>query len=222
MMNELLPSGSILGAFLLASFILAVTPGPSVLYIVARSSLQGRQYGLASVGGVALGNFGNAMGASLGLAALFAVSAVAFTVVKWAGAAYLVYLGVKTIRDARKTARMNVTPAPKSAMRIFRDGFFVALLNPKTTIFFAAFLPQFMTATGNIAAQSMALGAVFVAMAAATDTAYALAASGASRFLSGSGKFGKLGSYGVGGIFIGLGLVALIADRPNVHQRSTF
>lgn len=221
MLNELLPSGPTLGAFLFASFILAVTPGPGVLYIVARSTIQGRQYGLASVGGVAVGNFGNALGASLGLVALFAVSAFAFTVVKWTGAAYLIYLGVKAIIDARKTTTVSVKPVPQSMVRIFRDGFFVALLNPKTAIFFAAFLPQFMNPNGNIAAQSIFLGAIFVVIAAATDTVYALAASGASKFLSKSGLFGKLGGFGIGSIFIGLGLTALVSDRPNVPQRST-
>ena len=96
-----LPSGSLLSAFLLASLVLAIIPGPAVLYIVTRSLVQGRRSGLTSVVGVALGNLGNAIGASLGLAALFAVSSVAFTVVKYAGAAYLVYLGVQALRAPR-------------------------------------------------------------------------------------------------------------------------
>jgi len=116
----------VFSAFLIASFILAVTPGPGVLYIVTRSLGQGRRYGLASVAGVALGNLGNAVGASIGLAAVFAVSALAFRVVKYLGALYLVYLGVQAIRrpGAQDETR---APAPASLARIFRDGFVVAL-----------------------------------------------------------------------------------------------
>ena len=97
-MHDLLPAWPLLSAFLVASLVLAVTPGPAVFYIVTRSVAQGRRCGLASVAGVALGNLGNAIGASLGLAVLFAVSSVAFTVVKYAGALYLVYLGVQAMR----------------------------------------------------------------------------------------------------------------------------
>src|SRR5208282_5488413 len=88
----------LLSAFLVASLVLAVTPGPGVFYIVTRSAASGRRHGLASVAGVAIGNLGNAIGASIGLAALFAASSVAFTMVKYAGALYLVYLGVQTLR----------------------------------------------------------------------------------------------------------------------------
>src|SRR5882672_2530306 len=97
-MQHVLPSWPLLSAFLVASLILAVTPGPGVFYIVTRSLLQGRRHGIASVLGVALGNLGNAIGASIGLAALFAISALAFTLVKYAGAAYLVYLGAQALR----------------------------------------------------------------------------------------------------------------------------
>ena len=114
-------------------------------------STQGRACGLASVLGVALGNLSNALGAALGLAALFAVSSAAFTAVKWAGAAYLLYLGIRMWRTASPSA--DATPQALALTQplrgVFRDGFMVALLNPKTTLFFAAFLPQFMHAHGN-------------------------------------------------------------------------
>src|SRR6202795_3646644 len=144
-MHDLLPAWPLLSAFLVASLILAVTPGPAVFYIVTRSVAQGRRCGLASVAGVALGNLGNAIGASLGLAALFALSSVAFTVVKYAGALYLLYLGIQVLRGGAA----NGAPPPGEhapLRRVFGDGFVVALLNPKTTLFFAAFLPQFMHA----------------------------------------------------------------------------
>ena len=209
-MNNLLPGWPLLSAFLIASFILAVTPGPGVFYIVTRSLLQGRRHGLASVAGVALGNLGNAIGASIGLAALFAVSSVAFTVVKYAGAGYLVYLGIQTLR-ARKPEAQADMPQPLPLRRIFRDGFVVALLNPKTAIFFAAFLPQFMSQEAAPALQGIALGALFVVMAAATDSAYALTASAVAPLLAQARGVRSLGRYVTGGAFIGLGLFTALS-----------
>jgi threonine/homoserine/homoserine lactone efflux protein len=181
-----------------------------VFYIVTRSLLQGRRYGLASVAGVALGNLGNAIGASIGLAALFAISSVAFTVVKYAGAAYLVYLGIQALR-ARKAEAEPDMPQPVSLRRIFRDGFVVALLNPKTAIFFAAFLPQFMSQDSAPALQGIALGALFVAIAAVTDSIYALAASAVAPILAQARGIRALGRYATGGAFIGLGLFTAFA-----------
>jgi threonine/homoserine/homoserine lactone efflux protein len=214
-MQQILPSWPLLSAFLAASFILAVTPGPGVFYIVTRSMLQGRRHGLASVAGVALGNLGNAVGASIGLAALFAVSSLAFTVVKYAGALYLVYLGIQALR-APPVGMAGVKPAPAPMARIFRDGFVVALLNPKTALFFAAFLPQFMTAEAAPIVQSIALGSLFVAIAASTDTGYALAAGAAASMVSRAGGLRRLGRFLTGGAFIGLGvLTALGESRHN-------
>jgi threonine/homoserine/homoserine lactone efflux protein len=212
-MIDLLPPWPLLSAFVAASVVLAVTPGPGVFYIVARSLLQGRRHGLASVAGVALGNFGNAVGAALGLAALFAVSSLAFTVVKYAGAVYLVYLGVQTLR-APSVDSTTIAPAAQSLGRIFRDGFLVALLNPKTAIFFAAFLPQFMSPPASPMVQSVALGALFVLIAAVSDTAYALAAGTVAPALKRAGRLRGLGRYLCGGAFIGLGvLTALSSSR---------
>ena len=109
---NVLPTWPLLSVFLAASFILAITPGPGVFYIVARSVAQGRRHGLASVAGVALGNLGNAVGASLGLAALFAVSSTAFTLVKYAGALYLVYLGIQVLRAPGAAAPLPAATAP--------------------------------------------------------------------------------------------------------------
>ena len=149
-------SGPLLAAFLAASFVLAVTPGPGVVYIVARTLAQGRGAGLASVAGVAAGNLCNAVGAALGLAALFAVSSLAFSVVKYAGAAYLIYLGIKALRRPA-TVASPAEFAPPQKRRIARDGFLVALLNPKTALFFAAFLPQFIDPAGSTALQGAML-----------------------------------------------------------------
>jgi threonine/homoserine/homoserine lactone efflux protein len=201
----------VFSAFLIASFILAVTPGPGVLYIVTRSLAQGRRFGLASVAGVALGNLGNAVGASIGLAAVFAVSTLAFTVVKYLGAVYLLYLGVQAIR-APRTGDAAVAPAPASLARIFRDGFVVALLNPKTAVFFAAFLPQFMNAETPAIVQSVTLGSIFVAIAALTDTAYALAAGALAPVLVRARGVRAAGRYLTGGAFIGLAVYTVARD----------
>ena len=213
-MHQVLPSWPLLSAFIAASFVLAVTPGPGVFYIVTRSMLQGRRHGIASVLGVALGNLGNAVGASIGLAALFAISTLAFTIVKYAGAAYLVYLGVQALR-APATDMTAAKPAPAPIARIFRDGFVVALLNPKTAIFFAAFLPQFMSAGAAPIVQSIALGAIFVAIAAMTDTGYALAAGAVAPMLSHARGIRSLGRYVSGGAFIGLGVFTALGGPRN-------
>ena len=204
-------------AFLLASLVLAVTPGPGVAYIVARTLAQGRAAGLASVAGVAAGNLGNALAASIGLAALFAVSAAAFEVVKWAGAAYLGWLGVQALRRPAPTAAAAAGLEARRPARIFRDGFLVALLNPKTTLFFAAFLPQFIDPAAAATPQAASLGAVFVAIAAATDTGYVLLAGAVARALAGRGarRTAALGRYATAATFIGLGLyTATTASRP--------
>src|SRR5215216_6300429 len=114
-MSDLLPPLPLFTAFVAASLLLAVTPGPAVLYIVTRSVSHGRLSGLASVAGVAVGNLGNAIGASLGLAALFAVSSVAFTVVKYLGALYLVWLGVQALRTRAAPAALDDVPLPRAA-----------------------------------------------------------------------------------------------------------
>jgi threonine/homoserine/homoserine lactone efflux protein len=197
-------------AFLFATLVLAVTPGPGVVYIVARTLAQGRAAGIASVAGVALGNLGNALGAAIGLAALFAISSLAFAIVKYAGAAYLVYLGLKALRQPAATQEALRFEAPRLA-RIFRDGAFVALLNPKTAIFFAAFLPQFMDPARSAACQGAMFGAVFVLVAAVTDSAYVLAASVAAGAFAGAKRGLSAGRYLSAATFIGLGIFTAAA-----------
>lgn len=208
-MTELFPPWPLFSAFLLASLVLAVTPGPVVIYVVTRSLVQGRRSGLVSVAGVALGNLGNALAASVGLAALFAISSIAFSVIKYAGALYLVYLGVQMLRASPVENSIAIS-ATVSLKRVFRDGFVVALLNPKTTVFFAAFLPQFLSAGAPPMVQGMALGSLFVAIATITDSAYALAAGAAAPALRGN-VIRRIGRRLGGGVFIGLGLFTALA-----------
>lgn len=209
-MSELVPAWPLFSAFLIASLVLALTPGPGGIYIVTRSLAQGRSSGLLSVAGVALGNLGNALAASMGLAALFAVSSAVFAFVKYAGALYLVYLGVQTLRASSDEARPSV-PRPARHARIFRDGFVVALLNPKTTLFFAAFLPQFLSSDTTPMLQTVTLGTLFVAIAACTDSVYALAAGSVGPALARASGLRVLGRYLSGLVYIGLGVFTALA-----------
>ena len=214
-MDLLFPSWSLMAAFFVASLALALTPGPAVVYVVTRTLAQGRRAGLASVAGVALGNLGNAIGAAIGLAALFAISSLAFTIVKYAGAAYLVYLGIRALRVPQAAVTKNGFGAADHA-RIFRDGFLVALLNPKTAIFFAAFLPQFMDPAGSAMLQSISLGGVFVLVASVTDCGYVLAASTVAPLFGRMRGAGHAGRYVTASTFIGLGIfTAMVGGRGN-------
>jgi threonine/homoserine/homoserine lactone efflux protein len=210
-MGNFLPEWPLLSAFLVASVALAITPGPGVIYIVTRSLAQGRRSGIASVIGVAFGNFGNALAAAVGVGALLSISSTAFSIVKYAGAAYLVYLGIRAFR-APKSETDSVLAKTMHTSRVLRDGFAVALLNPKTTVFFAAFLPQFMSTSASPVLQSMALGTLFVLIAALSDTAYALGASAAAPLLSRASRVKSYGRYFTGSAFVGLGLFTAVSS----------
>jgi threonine/homoserine/homoserine lactone efflux protein len=201
-------------AFILASIVLAVTPGPGVLFLVTRTLSQGRKAGLASIGGVALGDLGNAAAASVGLAAVLGACAPAFAAIKFAGAGYLIFLGLKALR-ARKTADVSA-PIAASSARLFRDGFWVALLNPKTALFFAALLPQFIDPRASALAQSLIFGCVFVSIAMCTDTLYVLAASALTPAVTQRTRWVPYGKYLSAATFIGLGVYAALASpRPS-------
>jgi threonine/homoserine/homoserine lactone efflux protein len=216
MLHSLLMS-STFAAFLIASTILAVTPGPGVIYVVTRTLSRGRQAGLASVGGIALGNLANATAASLGLAALLAASATAFAVMKLAGAAYLVFLGVKSLRARRPLVHVPTAADRASKRRLFADGFLVALLNPKTALFFAALLPQFINPDAAPLAQGLILACVFVAIALCSDTIYVLAAAALAPKFTPSSASRSVGRYLTAATFIGLGVYAAMAGRRPTH-----
>ena len=212
----LLPPWPLFSAFLLASVVLAVTPGPGVFYIVTRSLIQGRSSGLISVAGVALGNLGNAIAASVGLAALFTISSAAFTVVKYAGAIYLVYLGVQMLRESTTEIPAPI-PQAASLRGVFRDGFIVALFNPKTTVFFAAFLPQFLSPDALPIFQTVVLGSLFVVIAAITDSIYALTASSFAPALERARSARRGGRFFGGSILVGLGIYTALAGTRSAR-----
>ena len=212
-MNELLPSVPLLLAFVAAAFVLAVTPGPGVVYIVTRTLAQGRRSGLACVAGVALGNFGNAAAASVGLAAVLATSATAFEVVRYAGAAYLCYLGVQALRSQPTGPASDASSSGN--WRVLGQGFIVALLNPKTTLFFAAFLPPFMQPSAAPTLQALALSAMFVAVAAASDATYVLLAAAVAPVLRATGGAARLGRPVAAAVYFALGIYAAASgSRP--------
>jgi threonine/homoserine/homoserine lactone efflux protein len=200
--------------FVLASLILAITPGPGVVYLVTRTLDQGRGAGFASIAGVAVGNFANAAIACFGLAVVFAVSPRSFMIVKLAGAAYLVFLGLKALRRTGPPARNGrLSHAPRTGA--FRDGVLVALLNPKTAVFFAAFIPEFENPSGSPLGEGLFLGGIFVLIAACTDGIYVFVAGALGPRILHLRSRERLGRYIAGGTFITLGLfVALNGLGP--------
>jgi threonine/homoserine/homoserine lactone efflux protein len=207
-----MPNLAHLPLFILASTVLLLTPGPAVLYIIARSVDQGRRAGLVSVCSIEVGNFVHVIAAALGLSALLLSSALAFSIVKYLGAAYLIYLGVRKL-FAREVLQSTGTNQPQSLRRIFSQGVMVAALNPKTALFFVAFLPQFVEPSrGGIGGQVLVLGCIFVTLAMISDSIYALAAGKVGQLLKGSRSVARAERYVVGGVYIGLGVTAAFAD----------
>jgi len=207
-----LPDWSGLGLFVVAALVLLITPGPAVLYIVTRSIDQGRWAGLVSMLGVHVGTLVHVAAAAVGLSAVLVASATAFTAVKWLGAAYLVYLGVRRILDRTVTGSV-ASGRPRRLRRAFLDGVVVNTLNPKTALFFLAFLPQFVDLSrGRAGAQILGLGLLFVLLGTLTDGAYALGAGTAARWLRGRPRFLAGERWVSGGVYIGLGVVAAVSS----------
>ncbi len=197
--------------FVGAALALLLVPGPAVLYIVARSVNQGRLAGLVSVLGIETAGLFHVVAATLGLSAILLTSALAFDVVKYLGAAYLVYLGIRTL-FAPEDKQASEAEDPSSLWRIYAQGVIVNLLNPKTALFFFAFLPQFVDISkGNPTLQIMSLGILFVAMATCTDGAYALLSSSVANRLKGNASFLKRQRYLTGMVYVGLGVTTALS-----------
>ncbi len=209
-MHLILPGAANLSLFISAALVLLLIPGPAVLFIIGRSMAQGRLAGLVSDVGIHSATLVHVLAAALGLSAILASSALAFGMVKYAGAAYLVWLGLRRI-FGREAASGQQARAPVGYRRLWRDGFVVNLLNPKTALFFLAFLPQFVDpARGSAAAQVVTLGLVFVMIGFVTDGCYAMAAGTAGRWLRQSRAWLGFERYVSGALFIGLGLFAAL------------
>ncbi len=194
-------------AFALASLVLLVIPGPAVIYILNRSVSDGRRVGLAAVGGLELGNFMHAIAATVGLSAVLATSAAAFSVVKWLGAGYLIYVGIRTL--TRVPTALDTSMSKTSLRRSFVQGVVVNTLNPKVALFFLSFLPQFIdTSRGSPALQSFIFGSIFVLLGFLSDGAYAMVASGLRDTLLRGRALPIVQRYVAGVVFIALGIVA--------------
>lgn len=210
-----MPSFHALLAFALASIVLIEIPGPSLLFALGRALSAGRREAIVSVVGNALGLLGQVAAVAVGLGAVVAASATAFTVLKLIGGIYVAYLGVQAIRH-RRDARLALdatTAAPLPAWRALRTGMLVGATNPKTVVFFVAFLPQFVSRAHPAGPQLLVLGLIFAALAVASDTCWVLAASRAKAwFAREPQRLDRLGATG-GVMMIGLGGVLLTAGN---------
>lgn len=197
--------------FALASIAILVIPGPAVLYILNRSVSDGRRVGLAAVAGIELGTFVHVLAATAGLSAVVASSATAFNTVKWFGAAYLIFVGVRTL--LHRPAALDTDRAGVSPRRAFHQGVVVNVLNPKVALFFLSFLPQFIHPDrGHPAAQAFVLGLEFVVIACLSDGLYAIVASGLRDVLMRGRSLQFVQRYVAGTVFIGLGVIAASAS----------
>ena len=202
---------SSLEAFAAASFLLLIIPGPALIYILNRSVSDGREVALAAVAGLELGNFMHVIAATAGLSAVLAASATAFNIVKWMGAVYLVYVGVRTLLT--KPTALSASNTVMTPSKAFRQGFVVNTLNPKVALFFLSFLPQFIDSDNGAAwLQSLVLGLVFVVMACITDSTFAIGASSLRTFLLRGRALPFVQRWMAGSVFILLGVFAARAS----------
>jgi len=198
-----MPDGAHLAAFAGAALVLAVLPGPGMLYVLARSLAGGTKTGLRSTAGTALGGMGHVLAATLGVSALIMASATAFEALRVAGAAYLVWLGVQTLRSARTALDPGALPGADNA---FRQGVITELLNPKTAPFFLTFLPQFVQPQrGSLAAQLLLLGTASVLLNSSSDVLVAVLSGRLGVLLRRSPRWWKRQRVSSGLLLIGLG-----------------
>ncbi|HWL42866.1 MAG TPA: LysE family translocator [Ilumatobacter sp.] len=208
-----MPSASSIAVFVAATFVFLVIPGPAVMYVVTRSMTQGRRAGLVSVAGIHTGTLVHVAAAVLGLSAVLAASATAFTVVKLAGAGYLVYLGLRALLS-RADDVDEPHLAPRSNRRLYLDGALVNLLNPKTAVFFVAFVPQFVEPNAEHATlQLLVISAVVVVMGLVCDSSWALASGWLGGRLRGRVDIARRTRKASGVVYIALGAVTALTGR---------
>ena len=209
-----MPEAHTLLVFGAASVVFLAIPGPSVIYIVSRSLAEGRRAGIVSALGVQAGGLIHVIAATVGVSALLASSAAAFSVVKYAGAAYLIYLGVRRLLDDGETPD-DAQPAGRS--RLFWQGMLVNGLNPKTALFFLAFLPQFVDPGHAVAPQVLVLGCFFLVLATLSDSTYAVVAGTVRGWLGGRRRCLERLS---GCSYVGLGVLAALSpgSSSSAHE----
>ncbi|WP_084264847.1 LysE family translocator [Actinomadura macra] len=196
--------------FLLAAVTLVAVPGPNHLYITTRSIGEGRRAGILSAFGVQTGTLVHVAAAAAGLSAVVAASATAFGALRYAGAAYLVYLAYRTLRGGDDREEMRIRP--QTPLRVYLDGMLVNVLNPKVVLFFLAFLPQFVDQdAGAVPAQIVVLGLVLSSIGLIADLTYAVAAGSIGAWLRARPSFQRRQRYVTGAIYLGLGAAAVFA-----------
>ena len=206
-----MPSPSILALYAVAAVIVLLVPGPAVLYIVSQSLRQGRRAGIASVLGIHAGTLVQVAVAVLGGSYLLLTSALTYSLVKYLGAAYLIYLGVRKLLGRDEPRAIEAGAPPRSTALLFYQGMFVNVLNPKLALFFFAFLPQFVDRSrGAVPVQVATFGIVFVLLGLCTDGCYALVAGTVGPWLRGHARLLRGERYVVGTTFIGLGVAAAL------------
>ncbi len=211
-----MPHVSQLAVFIAGTVIIVAIPGPNILYLIARSIHQGRAAGLASMLGIEAATAIHICAATLGLTSVLASSALAFSTIKYLGAAYLVYLGVRKLLAGEGPSQREIAPE-RELKNVFAQGFLVNLLNPKTALFFLAFLPQFVDArSGSVPLQIVSFGLILVLLATTIELAYVLLASRLGGWLRGDERSSRRWRYLAGATYLGLGLAtALVAP----HER---
>ena len=203
-------------AFALVSALLIAVPGPSVLFVIGRSLALGRRGGLLSVAGNAVGELLQIAAVALGLGVVLAQSVLLFTAVKFAGAAYLIYLGIQAVRQRKGHSAARDVSRSASTLRILREGFIVGATNPKSVVFFVAVLPQFVDLNaGMVPLQMIELGLVFFVIALISDGIWALIAAGAREWFGRSPKRISTLSATGGGLMIGLGGILLFTGNKH-------
>jgi threonine/homoserine/homoserine lactone efflux protein len=204
-----MPDASAFLLFLAASLALLIVPGPAVMYIVARSIDQGRWAGIVSALGLAAGSIILIVAAAFGVSAVLAASPAAFDTVRYLGAAYLAYLGVRTALSRPASAAGEHAP-PEPLRKIFLEGIVVNLLNPKTALFFFAFLPQFVDPTGSVRLQIVVMGLTFTIMGMLTDSVYALVAGAVGKRMATDDRFPRVRRVVASTTYIALSALALM------------
>ncbi|MET3292061.1 UNVERIFIED_CONTAM: threonine/homoserine/homoserine lactone efflux protein [Brevibacillus sp. OAP136] len=206
---------SMIWLFVITAATLLIIPGPAVLYIMARSMDQGKKAGLVSVLGVALGGSVHVLAGAIGVSAILMTSATAFSIVKYVGAAYLIYLGCKTLFSTSKSTASEMPKAPRKKLgKILYESALVEIMNPKTALFFLAFFPQFISpSAGSVSAQFLLLGAIFIILAFISDGLYAILAASIRKQMNVSAR---LQNQLTGYLYIALAVISAFASQSKI------
>ncbi|WP_103067988.1 LysE family translocator [Aquimarina sediminis] len=212
----ILPDFESIMFFLAAASVLILIPGPSVLYIMARSMEQGYKAGIVSVLGIGVGSLIHVSAAAIGISSILLASSTAFSIIKYLGAIYLIYLGVKKLLEKTPTTQPAKAQKRKQLNKIFYEAIVVNTFNPKTAIFFFSFLPQFINVEkGGNAGQILFLGILFTVFAVLSDTLYVLLSMKISKWFANSKKYLRRQKNVTGSIYIALGLLTLTMNQPS-------